>query len=433
MTRGAVPHAWFPAATAAGSLSLLFILVYGTANLYAAQQPDLGALFFEWERRLPLIGWMIVPYMSIDFFFVGAFFIARTEKERNVLSCRIATAILTAGLFFFLIPMRFAFPRSVPNDWTAGVYQFLHGFDAPQNLFPSLHIALRTILADLYGRRFQGPARWASHAWFSLIGLSTLFTHQHHLPDIIAGFVLAGLCFYAVPLSEPDRRVTPNRRVAAYYGFSALSAWLLTAHLPPWGLWFAWPAAALTFTTAAYLGVGPAVYQKEHGRISLAARLLLAPVRLGQWLSLQYYKRATHSWDRITPNLWIGRQLTDKEAREAVQQGVTAVLDLTAEFQEPTTFQRLAYKNIPVLDLTAPTNSQLKEAVDFISAERARGVVYVHCKVGYSRTAAIVGAVLVASGEASDFEDAAKILRAARPDIVIRPEVWGLFAPGDRG
>ena len=32
----------------------------------------------------------------------------------------------------------------------------------------------------------------------ALIGLSPVLTHQHHVIDIVGGFVLAGFCFVAV-------------------------------------------------------------------------------------------------------------------------------------------------------------------------------------------------------------------------------------------
>jgi membrane-associated phospholipid phosphatase len=63
-------------------------------------------------------------------------------------------------------------------------------------LFPSLHIAFRTILAALYAKHTKGVIRLASHVWFILIGFSTLLTYQHHFVDIVGGFVLAAICFY---------------------------------------------------------------------------------------------------------------------------------------------------------------------------------------------------------------------------------------------
>ena len=100
------------------------------------------------------------------------------------------------------------------------------------------------------------------------------------------------------------------------------------------------------------------------------------------------------------------------------------MLDLTAEFSEATPFLATTYHNVPILDLTAPTPQQLREAVTFISEQTATGTVYVHCKIGYSRSAAAVGAYLLTTGQAATAEEAVNLLRAARPSIVVRSEVW---------
>jgi len=58
--------------------------------------------------------------------------------------------------------------------------------------------------------------------------------------------------------------------------------------------------------------------------------------------------------------------------------------------------------------------------------------VYVHCKIGYSRSAAVVGAHLLASGLTSSVAEAETCLRRARPSIVIRREAMEAlrrFAP----
>src|SRR5438105_864967 len=98
--------------------------------------------------------------------------------------------------------------------------------------------------------------------------------------------------------------------------------------------------------------------------------------------------RAALSW---LPSVFIcsrnGRRLNDAEATAAIHQGVTAVLDLTAEFSKPRPFDSVTYHSMPILDLTAPTLGQLREAVNFITEQAATGRVYVHCKIGYSRSA----------------------------------------------
>lgn len=99
------------------------------------------------------------------------------------------------------------------------------------------------------------------------------------------------------------------------------------------------------------------------------------------------------------------------------------MLDLTCEFSENKTFRGLAYQNLPILDLTALPASQLRAAVDFISRHSARGVIYVHCKAGYSRSAAAVGAFLLATGQVKTVAQCLAMMRRARPSIVFRPEV----------
>jgi protein-tyrosine phosphatase len=183
-----------------------------------------------------------------------------------------------------------------------------------------------------------------------------------------------------------------------------------------------WPGLALAVVCAAYCGLGPAVFRKDGGRVSLFARVLLAPYTLGQRLSLAYYARQCRPWDEVSHGVWMGRKLTDKEAAEATRLGVTAVLDLTSEFSEARPFVSLAYRNIPVLDLTAPTLDQLAAATVFIREHAAQGTVYVHCKIGYSRSAAVVGAFLLESGICHSVNEAIARMRAARPPIIVRPE-----------
>ncbi len=101
---------------------------------------------------------------------------------------------------------------------------------------------------------------------------------------------------------------------------------------------------------------------------------------------------------------------------------MTAVIDLTSEFNAPRQWQTIPYLNLQVLDLTAPTQVQIRCALEFISKHAQNGIVYVHCKVGYSRSAVIVGASLLSRGRAENVNDALMQLTEMRPGIVVRPE-----------
>jgi protein phosphatase len=143
----------------------------------------------------------------------------------------------------------------------------------------------------------------------------------------------------------------------------------------------------------------------------------------GQYLSLLYYRSQSRPWDAVTPRIWIGGKLGSRSANKALHSGMVSVLDLSAEFSEAKPFRKSNYQNIPVLDLTAPTQKQLAEMGKFIVNHSRNGVVYVHCKIGYSRSAAAIAAYLIMSGKAKTAEEAFSIIRRVRPSIVIRPEV----------
>lgn len=418
---------------ASAFLSVLFIVVYGGCSWITAQRSGVGTIYFAWERFIPFVPFFILPYMSIDGFFVAAPFLCDDEVELRTFSRRVAMAIFVAGACFLLLPLQLAVERPDAAGWLGAVFRQFCELDRPFNLLPSLHIAFCGILGVHYARHSSGAWRAISNVWFSLIAISALLTYQHHFIDVVGGFVLAAFCFYFVPEPGAKSAVPPNPRLGASYVVGALTLAIAAVLTLPWGLWLLWPALALGIVASGYFGIGPGIYRKRAGTLPWSARALLAPTLLGQQISLWHYQRQCRPWDEVVRGVLIGRQLDDLEAADALRDGVTAVLDLTAEFSEASPFRLAAYRNLPILDLTAPTPAQLREAVSFIDAHVTGGKVYVHCKIGYSRSAAVVGAWLVASGRAADADEAMAMLRAVRPSIVIRPEAEAALRKFDAG
>ncbi len=410
------------AGAASALLSLLFLVVYSGTNWLTSQRSDVGTWCYEWERFIPFVPLMVIPYMSIDLFFVAAPFLCHDRRELATFSRRIALADFVAGAFFLLMPLKLARERPHVEGWIGAIFGWFFATDMPYNLCPSLHIALRTILAETYARHTRGVWNIASHVWFSLVGFSTLLTYQHHVVDVAGGFLLAAVCFYVMPAIAHGHPVIPNRRIGFYYFLASVATSAMAALLWPWGSIFIWPAIVCLIAAAAYFGLGPGIYRKIDGRLTLSTRILLAPLLVGQDLSLRYYRRQCRAWDEVAPQVWIGRKLSDREAADAVRKGVTAVLDVTTEFSEAVPFLSTCYLNVPILDLTAPTPEQLQQCVTFVSENAPRGVVYVHCKIGYSRSAVVVGAYLLNSGAVCSADEAMSCLRAVRPSLVIRPE-----------
>ena len=391
---------WLAAAGTAALTGLLFSVVYNLCNWITGLRADVGVWAFAWEKHWPLIPAMIVPYWSIDLLFVLAPFLCKTREELAVHRRRIVFVILGGCLGFLAIPLRFAFARPHVGGALAPMFAAIYSFDRPHNLFPSIHIALRTALAALYARKTRGAARWLVHGWFSLIGISTLLVWQHHVADVLGGFWLGAIVLHLYRFDEPPAPRSANRTMAALYALTAFAFSQLARVAWPWTFVLVWPAFAFGVAAFGYAGFGAGIYRKRDGQLTLPTKILLGPLLAAQWLSWIYYRRKSARWNAIAPQVWIGALPTGAVAREAVAAGVTAVLDLTA-----------------------PTDAQLAVAADFIARESALGIVFVHCKAGYSRSAGAVGAWMLGTGRARNVAEVVTALEQARPGIVIRCEI----------
>ena len=216
-------------------------------------------------------------------------------------------------------------------------------------------------------------------------------------------------------------RVTPNHRPAWSYGLGAAACLLVCLVFPPWGIILVWPAAGFCLLTRAYLEAGPAVFRKRSGQLPPGTRLLFAPYMIGNWVAYHLCRKRSPSRVLVAKGIYVGRLLDNSEAEEFFEQGLTAVLDLTAEYAECERFRdlnsqhELNYKNVPILDLTLPTDLQITEAVDFVRRHAKHGKVFIHCALGCCRAPSIAAGYLLASGHADSGGEAIALVRRARP------------------
>jgi len=82
--------------TVSAGLSVLFLVVYSGCNWITGQRGQVASFYFQWERAIPFVPLMILPYMSIDLFFIAAPFLCRTDEELRIFS-----------------PLLFAFPAAL--------------------------------------------------------------------------------------------------------------------------------------------------------------------------------------------------------------------------------------------------------------------------------------------------------------------------------
>ena len=123
--------------------------------------------------------------------------------------------MLLSYLGFLLYPT--AAPRTdevTGPGFAAWTLQIAYSLDPPYNCFPSLHVAYSFVSALTCYRVHRGLGV-AAAVWASLIGVSTLYTKQHYVVDVVVG-TAAGLAAYFLFLrSYPRAAVAESHRARA--------------------------------------------------------------------------------------------------------------------------------------------------------------------------------------------------------------------------
>lgn len=169
-----------------------FALVYGGCDWITAHRSLRVPVHLPMELSIPLVPGAVLAYMSLYALFLAGPFIIRERREFTALILALALATLAGGIGFLLIPSRSAFPAPAEFElgvW-AGLFHFADQLNLDYNMAPSLHVALSVACVAAFGRRASGPGRIALWLWAVAIALSTLLTHQHHVVDVVSGWVV---------------------------------------------------------------------------------------------------------------------------------------------------------------------------------------------------------------------------------------------------
>jgi membrane-associated phospholipid phosphatase len=179
--------------------------------------------------------WMLVYGSFFLFAFLPVFVVRGAELTRRVLWSYILVELL-AFIGFLVYPT--VLPRPTISEagffpWTLGL---IYDIDPPRNCFPSLHVAWAFVAAFSCYRVHRGVGL-AAMSWAGLIGVSTLYTKQHYLVDVIGGIAIACVA-YALLLHRHDRqkiatsdvRHAPRRALRIIWTYAAVIAVFVTAY-----------------------------------------------------------------------------------------------------------------------------------------------------------------------------------------------------------
>jgi membrane-associated phospholipid phosphatase len=169
---------------------ILFFTIYFWAGHLAAQARKTYELYWAWERDIPLIPWMIWPYLSLLSLFVLPLF-HMTPKQISMLSRQSTVTLVMAGAIFLLVPTQLGYAPVAVVGQHHQLFNFLVNVDTPHNLVPSLHVAIGALILMGCSTRTSPLLVFLYMGWLSIMAISTVLVHQHHIFDVISGLTLA--------------------------------------------------------------------------------------------------------------------------------------------------------------------------------------------------------------------------------------------------
>ena len=194
------------------SLVPFYIFIAQVARGRTLHVPELAL-----DRAVPLQPIWALVYGSLYLFLIllPVLVVRQEQHIRRTVQAYLMVWI-TAYLCFLAYPTRAPRPAEVIGEgFVVWGLRFLYGADPPYNCFPSLHVA-HSFVSALTCYRVHRGVGVAAALCALLVGVSTLYTKQHYVLDVIAGTLLAWVAHVVFlrnypreEIPELDRRLAP--------------------------------------------------------------------------------------------------------------------------------------------------------------------------------------------------------------------------------
>ncbi|MEW5919258.1 MAG: phosphatase PAP2 family protein, partial [Gemmatimonadota bacterium] len=148
--------------------------------------------------------------------------VRQPEHIRRTVHAYLSVWILSY-VIFLVYPTVASRPQDVLGDGF-GVWglRSLYGADPPYNCFPSIHVA-HSFVSALTLHRVHKRLGLIALLCATLVALSTLYTKQHYVVDVIAGMLLAlGAYVVFIKRYPRDRMCHAERMVAPFMAIAVL-------------------------------------------------------------------------------------------------------------------------------------------------------------------------------------------------------------------
>ncbi len=156
----------------------------------------------SFDTHLWFLPWMFIPYITLYLYYPAAALFGNkndTMWRQNIIFHQMMTiSCWYVFLVFIIAPVEIDLRGPIKEQLKEGsfwlpVYDFMHSIDTPWNSWPSLHVVQSTQVVFVLRYWFPSETKKVQYlhwcllfAWSMLI-ISTMFTKQHYLWDVVTG------------------------------------------------------------------------------------------------------------------------------------------------------------------------------------------------------------------------------------------------------
>ncbi len=131
----------------------------------------------------------IIPYISLYLYIVYSVFVVNLSIRPLLLTSLIATNTI-ATVFWYLVPNGVNRDKVPVKNFLDKIANFIYSHDGDTNGFPSGHVFL-SLICSYY--LFASSSNFLYLIFGIIIAVSTVYTKQHYVIDILGGIIFGSL------------------------------------------------------------------------------------------------------------------------------------------------------------------------------------------------------------------------------------------------
>lgn len=185
----------------AGLFSLVFVSIFFGAGALTVHFGHSIPMYLEWETSIPCVPSMVWIYLSAHVLWILPL-VHLDAGQIDTLSRQVNMTTLLAGAGYLIFPGQLGYTVTAYAGINGVLIGALNDLAASwgYNLVPSLHVAYGTVVLGTCMRLVPRLFQMLYASWLTMLALSTILTHQHHLLDVVTGFGLGLVTQWLVPL-----------------------------------------------------------------------------------------------------------------------------------------------------------------------------------------------------------------------------------------